>query len=215
MRRKESSFGEKALKDRRFIVISAVLVILILLTFLINRSIKPISFELAKAYASESVLEIINESVRDYFDGEKVEYSDLVRLRFAPSGMVTAIEYDSAAINRVKIGCSERLAERLKKFKTAKIKVPAGSLFGDMSLSGEGPSVTVKVAVKAVPSVELMSSLDGAGVNQSRHEIIMRVTADVSMIIPPRTESYSVIQDFVLAQTVIAGEVPQGSIVIE
>ncbi len=215
MRRKEKRFRPNPLSDRRFIVISFILAILILLANLVNKAVKPISFELAEAYAKETVIGIINECVYEYFEDENVGYSDLVDLSFSPSGMVTAIEYDSSALNRLKIGCSEKIADRLKRFRAAKIKVPIGSLFGNLPLSGSGPRVTVKLAAKAFADSEIRSSLESAGVNQSRHEIVLRVTAEVSLMLPPKTRSFSLTQDYVLAQTVIAGDIPQGNIVID
>ncbi len=215
MRRKAAARTEKALSDRRFILISLILAILILTLSFIGRRLSPVSFDLAKAYASEAVINAVNDSVSEYFSKNSPGYSDLVRLRFGSSGMVSAIEYDSPGINRIKTECTEILSKKLSKLKTVKIKLPAGSLFGDMSLSGKGPEVGVKLAIKAFCEVELRSELNSAGVNQSRHEIIMRVNVTVSMVLPPKTESFTVTQDYVLAQTVIAGDVPSGNLLID
>ena len=218
MRRKtrgKNILTKNALGDRRFIFICAVLIIAVLIAVITNKRLRPIGFDLAKAYGADAVISSINGSVSEFFDEEGVGYSDLVRLRFSPSGAVTAIEYNAEAINRIKIKCGERISKDLSKLRAAKVRVPLGSLFGDLSLSGRGPGITVKLSAKAVPDVELISKLDSAGVNQTRHEILMRVTADVSIYLPPRTENFSVSQDYVLAQTVIAGDVPQGNIMIE
>lgn len=215
MRRYKSGYTKKALKDRRFIAISLLLAALIIFTNLITQSLKPISFELARAYASDAVLNVINDCVSDFFESEDYTYSDIVKLRYNDSGMVTAIEYDSAAINRLKLDCGDVISKKLSKFKSAKIKMPVGSLTGDLALSGTGPSVSVRVNAKAVPKVELLSELESAGVNQTRHEIVMRVTAEINLMLPPKTDSFTVVQDYVLAQTVVAGDVPQGNILID
>ncbi len=207
--------GAGVFKDRRFAAVCAALIILILIAGAVNKSLKPIGFRLAKAYGSDAVISEVNDCVSDYFEEADVGYSDLVKLRYGPSGMVTAMEYNAGEINRIKLGCLEKISKRLEKFHAAKIKVPVGSLFGDVSLSGFGPGVTVRISAKAVPNVELISRVESAGVNQSRHEIIMRVTAEVSIYLPPQTDSFTVVQDYVLAQTVIAGDVPQGNILIE
>ena len=215
LRRYKRSFGRNVPKDRRFFAICGLLLILLLIANFANRRLKPIGFELAKAYGSDAVVKIINDSVSEFFENDDVGYSDIVRLRYNTSGVVTSIEYNSAEINRLKLECAEELSKNLGKLKTSKIRVPVGSLFGDVALSGRGPGINVKLSTKAVPSVELMSTLESAGVNQSRHEIIMRVTAQVSVYLPPETAEFTVTQDFVLAQTVIVGEVPQGNLFIE
>lgn len=215
LRRYKRSFGRNVPKDRRFFAICGFLLMLLLIANIANRRLKPIGFELAKAYGSDAVVKIINDSVSEFFENDDVGYSDLVRLRYNTSGVVTSIEYDSAEINRLKLECAEELSKNLSKLKTSKIRVPVGSLFGDVALSGRGPGINIKLSTKAVPSVELMSTLESAGVNQSRHEIIMRVTAQVSVYLPPETAEFTVTQDFVLAQTVIVGDVPQGNLFIE
>ena len=215
LRRYRHDFKEKVAKDRRFFVICAILAALILILNITNRRLKPIGFELAKAYGSDAVVKIINDSVSEFFEAGDVGYSDLVRLRYNNTGVVTSIEYDAAEINRIKIACTEELSKNLAKLRSSKVRVPIGSLFGDVSLSGRGPSISVRLSTKAVPNIELLSTLDSAGLNQSRHEIIMRVTVEAALYLPPDTESFTVTQDFVLAQTVIVGDVPQGNILIE
>ena len=208
--------SENALKDRRFLIICLILIFMIAVSSaFVSKRLKPIGFELARAYGSDAVLKAINDSVGGMFDDLDIGYSDLVRLKYNSSGMVTSIEYNAGEITRLKLKCSDILSKNLSKLKSAKIKIPIGSLFGDISLSGRGPSLSVKLSSKAVPTVELISKLESSGVNQSRHDIIMRVTADVSVYLPPESKSFTVTQDYVLAQTVIAGDVPQGNILIE
>ena len=215
LRRYRRSFPRDRAKDSRFFAICALLLLFLGIVNITNRRLKPIGFELAKAYGSDAVVKIINDSVSEFFEAGDIGYSDLVRLRYNTSGVVTSIEYNSAEINRLKLECAEKLSEKLGKLRTSKVKVPIGSLFGDLALSGRGPGVNVKLSTKAVPSVELMSTLESAGVNQSRHEILMRVTAQVNVYLPPETAEFTVTQDYVLAQTVIVGDVPQGNLFIE
>ncbi len=198
-----------------FAALCAALAVLIIGAAAVNRRLRPISFELAESYGSGAVLDVINKSVSDYFDKDDVGYSDLVRLSYNSSGFVTSVEYDSAEINRLKLGITEALSKSLSKLRTSKIKVPVGSLFGDLSLSGRGPSVSVKLSETAVPDVEVLSTFESVGMNQVRHEIRIRVTAQVTVYLPPQTDEFEVTQDYVLAQTVIVGNVPSGYAFVE
>lgn len=215
MRRHKSNTAKKPLKNRRFFILCAVVALLTVISALANSRVSPIVMELAESYGSSAVLEIMNDSVSDFFDSGDFGYSDLVRLRYNRNGFVTSVEYNSAEINKMKSRCIDVLNKNLSKLRSAKIKIPVGSLFNDLTLSGRGPSVTLRVSESAVPVIEVLSTFDSVGVNQSRHEIRMRVTAQVSAFIPPRTCEFSVTQDYVLAQTLIVGEVPSGCAFVE
>lgn len=180
-----------------------------------NKRLRPIAFELAKSYGSAAVLDVMNETVSDYFESYDIGYSDIVRLRYNSSGFVTSAEYDTAELNRMKSGCVEALSKSFSKLRSVKIKVPMGSLFNDLSLSGRGPKISVKVSESAVPNIELLSTFESLGFNQSRHEILLRITADVTVYLPPRSSAFSVTQDYVIAQTVIIGDIPSGYAFVE
>ena len=215
LRRYRSRIQIRRGQYRRFFIVCIIIVLMIFLASAANRSIKPISLELAKSYGSAAVLEVINDSVSELFDEENIGYSDIIRLRYSTSGFVTSIEYDSAAINRLKVDCLEILNKNLAKLRSAKIRVPVGSLFEDLTLSGRGPAINIRISESVVPDIELISTFDSVGLNQSRHEIRMRVSAQVRVYLPPRSAEFTVTQDYVLAQTVIVGDVPAGYAFLE
>ncbi len=215
MRRYKTSFGGVRGGNRRFFIICAILSVCAIIAFAMNRSLKPIAFKLAESYGAEAAAGIITQTVSDYFDSANIGYSDLVRLSYNSSGFVSSVEYNGAAINKMKSECLSLLRGNLKKLKAAKIKIPLGSLFNDLSLSGRGPSLNIRVSASAVPDIEILSAFDSAGVNQSKHEIRMCVSAKISVFIPPKSEEFTVKQDYVLAQTVVVGDVPDGCAIVE
>ncbi len=210
MRRYSEKSISGRLGGRGFFAVCLLLCAMIFIASAVNSKLKPIAFELARSSGSNAVLGIMSDTVSDYFDSNEIGYSDLVRLKYNSSGFVTSVEYDSAALNKMKIECLDALSKNLSKLRNAKIKVPVGSLFGDLSLSGRGPKVSVRLSESAVPDIELLSEFESVGFNQSRHELKLRATATVTVYLPPRSEEYTVTQDYVLAQTVIVGDIPSG-----
>ena len=215
MRRYRSGRKSTSREIKIFAVICALLSASVLTAFGINRTLRPIAFDLAQSYGSAAVLKVINDTVSDYFDSADIGYSDLVRLKYTSGGFVSSVEYNSAAINKMKSDCLSLLSKSFSRLRASKIKVPLGDMFDDISLSGRGPTVTVKISESAVPDIEVLSTFEGVGVNQSRNEIIMRVSALVSVYIPPKSAEFTVSQDYVLAQTVIVGDVPSGCALVE
>lgn len=210
LRRYSSKKLGSRISGRGFFALCLLLCGMIITASAVNSRLKPIAFELAKSYGSKAALDVMSKTVSDYFDSNDIGYSDLVRLKYNSSGFVTSVEYDSEELNKMKLGCLSALSKSLSKLRYSKIKVPLGSIFGDLSLSGRGPRISVRLSETAVPDIELLSTFEAVGFNQSRHELRLRVTADVTVYLPPRSEEFSVTQDYVLAQTVIVGDIPSG-----
>ena len=209
IRRKIKSF-RRAPRHKVLIVIIAVIVGLILIMIAVNSSLKPVVMTMAEQYGSRAVESAVNEAISDVFDAESVEYSDIVTLSYNDSGYVTAAEYDSAKINRLKAMISEALGRNLEKLKSSKIKIPLGSLTGDLNLSGRGPGISVKISQVSVPDIQIVSNFESVGINTVKNEIIVTVTVDSEIYLPPDRAEFRCTQDFVIAQTIIVGDIPSG-----
>ena len=57
-------------------------------------------------------------------------------------------------------------------------------------------------------NTQLISEFSEAGINQTLHRILLEVSVDVSAIIPGYTTSVDVTTNFVVAETVIVGSIP-------
>lgn len=195
---------------KSYLHLVAVIVAAIALSFVINRSLKPVIMNMARQYGASAVLKTVNEAVSEVFSDVSVGYSDLVRLSYNESGFVTSCEYNSQSINQLKLRLSESLAQKLDKLKLSKISVPIGSVAGDLSLSGKGPKLKIRISQSSVPDIQLISSIESAGINTVKHELILRIKVDSQVYLPPSKDDFSCIQDFVIAQTIIVGSIPSG-----
>ncbi|MCC8195973.1 MAG: hypothetical protein LIO49_04070 [Ruminococcus sp.] len=191
---------------------TAVMLILIAVVVLlfINAALKPVIMNMAESYGKMSVAKAVDEAVIELFENEDIGYSDLVRLTFSDSGFVTAVEYNSAEINRIKLSLSNSLVSGLEKLRASKIKVPIGSLTGNAYFSGRGLSLRLRIMQSSVPVIEVISSFESEGINTVLHRIIIRITVETEAYLPPRRASFTLTQDFVIAQTIIIGDIPSG-----
>lgn len=177
---------------------------------LINVTLRPIIMSMAVQYGSASLAESINDAVTDTFDNNEFGYSDFVSLSYNNSGFVTAVTYNSAKINQLKLALSENLLSRLDRLKASKIKIPIGSASGDINLSGRGPYLKIRIAQSSLPDIQLISSTESLGINTVKHEILVRITINSTAYLPPKKQEFSYTQDFVIAQTIIVGDIPKG-----
>lgn len=201
--------ARKGSLQNKIIAVIAVIFIITLIV-VVNNSLKPVIMEMAKLYGSRAVSEAVNTTVESTLSKDRFSYSDIVSLSYSEDGFVSAVEYDSAMINRLKISLDATLLDELEKLRSAKVKIPIGSLFGDLNLSGRGPAVKVRISQASVPEIEVISSFESVGINTVKNEIIVRITVNSELYLPPKKESFSYTQDFVIAQTIIVGSIPSG-----
>ncbi|MCD7771740.1 MAG: sporulation protein YunB [Oscillospiraceae bacterium] len=197
-------------RDNNLGAIATLILFLIVILIFVNSALKPVIMNMAESYGKMSVAKAVDEAVRELFENEDIGYSDLVKLTFSKSGFVTAVEYNSAEINRIKLSLSNSLVSHLEKLRASKIKVPIGSITGNTYLSGRGLSLRLRIMQSSVPVIEMISSFESEGINTVLHRIIIRITVETEAYLPPRMARFTLTRDFVIAQTIIVGDIPSG-----
>lgn len=196
--------------NRHFFAICALICVLIFLSITVNLSLRPVISELAIQVGRQNISSIINSSVYQALGENEYNYDSFVSLKYNDDGYVTSVEYDYSAVNKLKIKCNEILLDKLKNLGNTKVKVPFGSLLGDLNASGRGPNIRIKIAQASVPQINLISTFESVGINQTKHEIRLVICAYGQIYLPPEKSEFSFTQEFVLAQTIIVGNIPSG-----
>ena len=133
----------------------------------------------------------------------------MVKLSYDESGSINSIESNMLKINRLKARVTQLINEEITAIEANDLRIPLGTVSGVNLLYGRGPSIPVKLSPKGYAAVNLTSRFSSAGINQTLHQITLTVSADISAIIPGYTTSVNVTTEFVVAQTVIVGHVPE------
>lgn len=152
--------------------------------------------------------EAIGSAVSDYIVGEHFAYSDLAAVLYDSSGRAASVEALPVSINRVQSELAVLINDRLERSSDEYAEIALGSLTGSYLLAGKGPRLRIRVCPAANAQVELRSSFDSAGLNQTRHRIFAIVTADIASSLPLYSYSSTVSFEFLLAESVIVGDVP-------
>ena len=93
--------------------------------------------------------------------------------------------------------------------RTLTVRIPAGNLTGISLLMGRGPLVPVEILMLTSSRVGFDNSIVTAGINQTKHQILLTVTVDIDVLIPWGTESTQVISQVLIADTIVVGQVPE------
>ena len=203
-------YKRKSKYNIQFFIFCTIISLLICISILINISLRPIIHELAIQVGKQNVSFIINDTVSELIENNSYSYDSFVSLNYNDSGYISSVEYDFSSINKLKLDCNKILLNKLKNLGNTKIKIPFGSLIGDLNASGRGPNIRIKLAQVSVPDINVISTFESVGINQTKHEIRLVICAYGQIYLPPEKNEFSFTQEFVLAQTIIVGNIPSG-----
>ena len=143
--------------------------------------------------------------------GDDADYGNLVKLSYTSDGKVASIESNTKLINRIKNDMLTEINDRLMKGETENVDLTVGTLSGIPLFHGSGPTVRMEVEPKGYADAVFISEFTDAGLNQTLHRMIMRTTVSVTAFIPMYSVETKVSGDFLIAETVIVGNVPESS----
>lgn len=196
---------------RRRLRLGLLLLLLGLVLLLYLRFI-PTVRRLVAMQAENETSNLINEAVSAYLAGERLGYSDLVRLEKDDSGAVTAMQIDMDRANRLRASVLEQVDRRIPDLRSEDVSVPVGNVVFPTLLSGRGGYLPVRVVSLRSSNAELKSSFSQAGINQTLHSLDLDVEVEILLLTPAGFLNLKVDTRVPVAQTVIVGGVPNALI---
>ncbi len=169
---------------------------------------RPMILELALATATDSITMTVNDTVSSLMTEGEVDCRNLVTLEKDIDGDVVALSTNIAGINVLQAKITNAIVERFAGSDITSVSVPIGNLIGGTLLSGKGPRITVDLLSVSNVRTSFRNEFTSAGINQTRHRIIMDVQVDFGIILAGHGEWESVLTEINVAETVIVGSVP-------
>ena len=164
---------------------------------------RPIIVSLATARVSNAVNRIVVDAVRDAIDSGQVNYDVLIHLEKDETGRVAALESNMAAFNRLRSQIADEILRRLSEVSTSELSIPVGTL------TGSTPCIRVRMQAVGSADASLRNAFSAAGINQTRHQILLHVDVYTGILLPGFTASTKVSNEIAVAETVIVGSVPE------
>ncbi len=196
-------------RGKRRVWLCLALLLLIVLCCAAVLRMKPIIVSLATARACNSVNRVVVAAVQEVIDSGQADYSLLIHLEKDEMGRVSALKSNMAAFNRLQSQIADEILRRLSDVSTSELSIPLGTLTGSTLLSGRGPCIHVRMQAVGSTTATLHNAFTAAGINQTRHQILLDVSVSVSILLPGFTASTQVSNCLSVAETVIVGSVPE------
>ncbi len=195
-------------RRRKLLSIGILLLLLFCTLWLIDTRVRPVIQSVSSYQARVFATKAINDAIAQELAGENIRYDNLVMISQNETGGITAIQTDMVALNRLRSSATEAVLDCLAQMEQQSIEIPIGTLSGIQFFSGRGPTVEFKVVPAGFLQTQLENRFDSAGINQTRHQIMLNMNMNVIAIIPGYSVTTEVTVNFCLAETVVVGVVP-------
>lgn len=198
--------------DRRVLVrIMAFFLSALLLTLILTGTVRmrPLLESLATTRVSNTVNRIIFEAVNEAILEGDISYEELISLEKDNEGKITAVRSNMASFNRLQAQILDIILARIDQVSARELSIPIGTLTGSALLAGRGPRISVRMESVGSSSARFENRFESAGINQTNHQIVLKVDVSVAILLPGFTTATVVSTVVTVAETVIVGSVPE------
>lgn len=165
--------------------------------------------ELAKTRVSNEASTAINRAIMRQIESDNIAYDRIVYLEKNVQGSISAIKTNMAEVNRLKSEILDTVDEEILEISVSEISLPIGSVILPELFSGKGPALPVRVMSVSTSDAVFTSQFSEAGINQTLHQLLISVSATMTVLTPLGTQNVTADAQVIVAETVIVGAVPQ------
>jgi len=206
-------FGNKRRRKLRLsyklLVFIAVIIVIFLVALRYSEArVRPIITSMAEAHARSIGSRIVGEAINAEIALSNIAYDDLVSFEKAADGRISALKTNILTINMLKSTLSVVILDKLAEVEDINLYIPVGNLINGDFLSGRGPRIQVILMPIGAVTTDIRNVFASAGINQTRHQIMLDVQVTISIIMPFSVETTDIFTSVSIAETIIVGDVP-------
>lgn len=168
----------------------------------------PLITSLASKHCTQAITRIVNDVIYEQIESEAFGYEDFATIQRNSDGQVQAMFMNTKQMNKIKSSLAVKLQNEIASAKNTQIKIPLGAILEGYLFAGMGPVLDISLIPVGYALIDFESSFSDAGLNQTKHQIDIVVSADFGLIMASGSESISIKTTVPLAQTIIVGDVP-------
>lgn len=201
---------KKTRRHRKMILIYIFSVIMLLVFSVIRteKLLKPVVSEQAEHFSEKIAAEIIERTVSGYLRDNQYRYSDFAAVLYNEEKLAASVETIPYTINKVQSELTLLINQRLKGTDKVKTEIPIGTLTQTYVFNGKGPKIHIKISPLGSADVKIKSELESSGINQTKHHISAVISVNVTSSTPLYKFNTHTEFEFLIAETVIIGDVP-------
>ena len=178
------------------------------LTVAVDAHFRPIASQMAEAKAQNIAEKTVNDAIAESISKNADEYKNILTFEKNEAGQITALRTNMVSINSIKTEVTKKLIESLSLIDQSSLGIPMGNLVNWSLLSGRGPSIPVRILPVGSAETNFISVFTSAGINQTKHQIVMESRVWVNVIMPGYSVKKEITSEVNVAETILVGSVP-------
>ena len=175
--------------------------------------LKPVASSIAEMQARSLATEIINQSVADIITENNITCEQLETIKFSPDNKITAVCSDTIVTNKLKNDITLRIQENISGIRSRRTDIPLGTITGYELFNGLGPSIPLFISLSGNVRSDFESTFESGGLNQTVHKLSVKISAEITVLMPLGSYSTNVDTSVLIGETVIVGETPSGMVI--
>ena len=197
---------KRSLKNKRIFKTLFILLVIFTIFFIVLKAVTPVFNELCSNRAKSVATIITNDettkAIKDY------KYSDFVIIHKDNNGKVLMIESNMKNINTVISDVANRIQISINNAQSEDVNISLGSFTGISILSGKGFKVPIRISTIGNVKTNVRSEFISKGINQTLHKVYLDIESEINILTPFNTISESIVNQLILAENIIVGEIP-------
>ncbi len=190
------------------LIFFAFILSVILFVIFIELRLKNVRSELSEFTARNAAASAVLNGVEETVHNGAYYYDDLVKIVRDDEGNIKSLVTETSRLNTVSNAVNRNVDKRINQIKSYPVKIPLTSVLGGELLSGIGPNINFYVTLTGTASTSFDNVFDSAGVNQTRHQIMLKVTVKTYVIFGTSVTKHTVSTDVCIAENIIVGITP-------
>ena len=185
----------------------AVLLLALLALWLMQQNLNQVVLSMAYANAQALTVNVLNQAVQEVL-AAGVSYDDMMIVQKDDSGRVSLLQANTTLMNSLASETALHAQAALASMENQFVSIPLGAALGMTILAGTGPRIRVQILPVGAVSAQFSTEFQSAGINQTRHKILLTLDATVRLVIPNGVEEVAVSSQMAVAESIIVGLVP-------
>ena len=164
----------------------------------------------AKRKSNNIISSIINKAINDVI--YKDNYKNIIEIEKDNNGIITNLNFDNKKINEILYLTTENLLDSINELESNSKKnifyVPMGVIHDTPILVNIGPKIPFIIEIIGSTNNYSYNNIKEYGINSSIVEVFIRINMQIQVILPFRSEIFSIDKDILLDSKIVQGEIP-------
>lgn len=207
MRTKYYTLGLRQMKkEKSFVFFICLVVFFSTITTLYKQMVEPVLYNFTQANAYTLAMNVTEDAILEIT--ENIDYNSIISRVEDENGNLNALCVNTGELNRISNALTLKIGKEIADNESSKIKVPLALLFDTGIFGGSGFKIHIKTVPLGDTKIDCISQFDSTGINQTRHRIILDIKTYYTIIAPVYIKNECYHKEFVLAETIINGNIP-------